>query len=478
MKTSGAILVLIGAILTSSCGGGGGSPGTCNGSAAVCYGSNGTTSGSSVTADGPQGTPDSLANICTPSGEKVWVRAHLDDVYLWYKEIVNLSAASYSTPQDYFNALLVKSRDRFSFTASQSEIDGYFQSGEDIGYGMSLVNSSGNLRVTYVQPNSPAAQQNIGRGAQIVGINGVAITQLNAATQIAALYPSLAGAINKFDILDTGTSIVRTVQITSTKISKLPVLQSTILTTNDNKKIGYLVFTDHIATAEDPLVTSLQNFRQNGIDELVLDMRYNGGGYLYIADILASMIGGKKVENQIFEQLQFNDKHPEKTNNPDNKFSFSTTGTKNQLLPQLSLSRVFILTTANTCSASEAVINGLSPFVQVITVGSTTCGKPTGFVQTNNCGTAYFAIQFSGVNSIGKGDYNNGFTPTCNAPDDLDHDLGSVSERQLSSALAYVKTGSCPAVSAAQKSMTSVNNNVIQGEQIRYPWRQNRILNK
>ena len=264
--------------------------------------------------------------------------------------------------------------------------------------------------------------------------------------------------------------------MTASTVVRSPVLQNTVLSSG-GKKIGYLVFTDHIATAEAPLVAAFKQFQQNGIDELVLDLRYNGGGYLYIANELAAMIGGKKVSNQIFEQLQFNDKHPEKTNS--NVDYFYDTDYNNTPLPQLNLPRVFVLIGANTCSASESVINSLSPWMEVILIGGQTCGKPYGFIQQNNCSTAYFAIQFSGVNAIGKADYINGFTPRCQVADDLEHELGNQSESRLSAALAYARTGSCPAqaFSALPAATTPLSVPAeTPAEHDPYPWRNIRLM--
>lgn len=478
--------------ILTSCGGGGGSAGVCNGSNSVCFPSSssnnppttnttpppittGTTPPTTSTT-APIGKPADFANICTPSSEKSWARAHLDDVYLWYNEIINVPPENYSTPASYFDALLVRSRDRFSFTSDKSEIDGFFEAGEDVGYGLRLVNSFGTLRVAYVQPNSPASGQNIQRGAQIIGINGASITTLSADTQIAALYPTKAGATNRFDILDVGAAGSRTVSLTAATVVGAPVLSNQVITTPDNKKVGYIVFTDHIATAEDPLIVAMRRFLAIGIDELVIDVRYNGGGYLYIANDLASMIGGARVQNRVFERLQFNDKHPEQTNDPSNRLLFTTVGRSGQFLPQLNLPRVFLLTTSRTCSASESIINGLSPFMQVITVGGTTCGKPYGFQQTDNCTTAYFASRFSGVNDLGQGGYTNGFSPTCSVPDDLDHALGDTAERQLASALYYAKNGTCSVSSFAKAQGLREEIRLPELDAKRQLWRENRII--
>lgn len=433
--------LLTSSLMLSSCGGGSSTPATintCNNNSPLCSVVNGGSSG-----NGSIGNPDQLANICTPSGEKAWVRAHLNDVYLWYKEIVDVPVANYTSPEAYFDALLVKSKDRFSFTGDSEEINNYFDSGVEIGFGYELVNQNGSLRVTYVQPNSPAAQQNLQRGARIIGINGAAIETLSRDTQIAALYPDKAGVKTVLQVKDNGTVNARTVELISTSITSFPVLQNSIITTDTQRKLGYLVFTDHIATAETPLINAMQQFKQSGIDDLVIDLRYNGGGYLYIANEVASMIAGNKAQGRVFEQLQFNDKHPEKTS--QSRDLYSSKARNGQTLPQLNLSRVFVLTSSRTCSASESIINGLSPFVKVITIGATSCGKPYGFIQADNCGTAYFAIEFSGVNDVGNGGYVNGFAPTCPAPDDLENSLGNSNEGMLTHAIHYAQTGSCAA---------------------------------
>ncbi|MFZ6655733.1 DUF4214 domain-containing protein [Undibacterium sp. TJN19] len=416
------------------------------------------------------GSPDSLANICTPTGEKSWVRAHLDDVYLWYHDIINVPPTQYSTPQDYFQALIVKSKDRFSFTSEQGSIDDYFQSGEDVNYGYNLVREGSKIRIRYVQPGSPADIAQLKRGTTIISVDGVGLGSYIEDPQYYALYP-LKSETHSFEVQDTGAIASRVVTMTAKTVTTAPVLQNQVLNVN-GKKIGYMVFTDHIRTAEAPLVSSMRSFQQAGIDELVLDLRYNGGGYLYIANELASMIGGSKVSNQVFEQLQFNDKHADET--ADNTSTFSDTDNYYRPLPKLNLPRVFVLTGSGTCSASESIINGLTPFMQVILIGNTSCGKPYGFRQTNNCNTAYFAIQFAGVNAVGKGDYTNGFTPACTVSDDLNHDLGNTAESRLSAALTYARTGACPASSFSPAPPPALSN-PIRDKDMR-PWQSIKLL--
>ena len=172
---------------------------------------------------------------------------------------------------------------------------------------------------------------------------------------------------------------------------------------------------------------------------------------------------------QTFDELTFNDKHPVTdpvTGQALAPTPFHTTalgapfnGTPGQALPTLDLPRVFVLTGPNTCSASEAIMNGLRGVgVEVIQVGSTTCGKPYGFYPTDNCGTTYFTIQFRGANAMGFGDYSDGFSPAnssgpgedvpgCSIADDFTKQLGDQTEGRFATALAYRDGAACPAAS-------------------------------
>src|SRR5450432_1092024 len=152
-----------------------------------------------------------------------------------------------------------------------------------------------------------------------------------------------------------------------------------------------------------------------------------------------------------------------------------------QALPTLNLSRVFVFTTGSTCSASESIINSLQGVnVQVIQIGSTTCGKPYGFYPPDNCGVTYFSIQFQGVNAKNFGSYPDGFTPAntlategvlvpgCSVADDFTHDLGNPAEGLLASALGYRATSVCPVPPSGLQARTT-------GIAIKSMWRQNRI---
>jgi C-terminal processing protease CtpA/Prc len=421
--------------------------------------------------------------------ENNFLRSYSNDTYLWYGEIVDRDPGLYNDPLDYFELLKTTAvttsgapKDKFHFTYDSQEWYELSQGGVSAGYGAQFVLLSAvpprEVVIAYTEPNSPATTLNppLARGARVLAIDGVDIndnTQAGIDTLNAGLFPSDTTTPHTFEILDLGAASSRTVTMTAEEITSDPVRGETIIPTAMGD-VGYMVFNDHIATAEQALIDAVDYFNTNGpIDELILDIRYNGGGYLAIASQLAYMIGGDvPTAGRTFEQQQFNDKYPD--TNPLTGQAllptpfYDTTlglpfngGAAGQPLPSLNLSRVFVLTGSGTCSASEAIMNGLLGVdVEVIQIGSTTCGKPYGFYATDNCGTTYFTIQFRGVNAKDFGDYTDGFSPSntpanqagtvipgCSVGDDFDKALGDTTEARLAAALGYLNNGTCPAPS-------------------------------
>jgi len=415
--------------------------------------------------------------------EKHWLRSWSNNTYLWYDEITDRDPASIADKLAYFDVLKTEattasgnSKDRFHFTANTADYQERVSSGAGSGYGfdLALISSSPprDIRIAFTEPNSPAraAPANLARGDIILEVDGV--DAVNGSTQAdvdvlnAALFPADPGESHTFKIRDLDTQAERTFSITSATVTTEPVNIAKTINVGGNP-VGYMHFTTFgTSTAEQALFDAMTTFQNDGITDLVLDLRYNGGGFLDIAGELGYMIAGAaQTTGRDFDKIVFNDKHP--TINPVTGSTltatpFHSTGqgfsvANGTPLPSVNLNRVFILSTSGTCSASEAVINSLRGVdVEVVLIGTTTCGKPYGFYGTDNCGETYFTIQFRGENDKGFGDYADGFTPIdaavnsgelitgCEVGDDFSKLLGDESEAQLATAISYMQTGVCP----------------------------------
>jgi C-terminal processing protease CtpA/Prc/predicted small lipoprotein YifL len=435
--------------------------------------------------------------------EKHWVQSWINDLYLWYREVPNPDISTFDNAVDYFAKLKTsattasgKPKDQFHFTYETSYWDSLSASGVEAGYGVQWVLAATRppreLVVAFVQPDTPGAAAGIARGAEVLAIDGVDLVNgSDVDTLNRGIAPPAAGESHSFVIRDAGAVDTRTVTLVSADISLAPVQRIALDAPND--KVGYLLFTDHIATAEKGLLDEVTKLRDAGITDLVLDLRYNGGGYLAIAAELAYMIAGPNATaGKVFDREQFNDKYT--TIDPitgdalsPSPFLDQTVGLSvapGQALPHLDLKRVFVLTSAGTCSASEAVMNGLAGVdVDVIQIGETTCGKPYGFYPADNCGTTFFAIQFQGVNAKGFGDYADGFTPGgvfhgCTVADDFTHLLGDPAEARLAAALAYRSGDTTCAVARRATAAANPLAAVSGGIAVKPQWRQNSIVRR
>jgi carboxyl-terminal processing protease len=456
-------------LLLSACGGGGGGGGS-----------------ASPTASGPA-APDPIPadfagyqNLCarprsgvdanglafpdrqgTLLDELKFLRGWADRNYLWYDEIPStVRMADYSDALGYFGALKTpaltasgKAKDGFHFTYTTAEWNALSNAGQEVGYGLTWSRNAATpprtWLVTIVEPGSPAARAGVQRGDMLDAVDGVDFVNTSSAAGVATinagLFPKAAGESHRLRLRRGDASFdvaLGAAVVASDSVKNAKVIDSA------TGKVGYLTFDDFNAVAEKQLIDAFTMFRSEGASDLVIDMRYNGGGLLYIASELAYMVAGPATAGQTFERLQYNGKTAPGAPIPflDSAYGFPAPvpARAGQALPWLGLKRVTVLTTAGTCSASEAVINGLRGVdVQVDIIGAQTCGKPYGFTPVDNCGTTYFSIEFQGVNAKGFGDFADGFAPTCMVPDDLSRAQGDPAEGLLAAALAYRSAGTC-----------------------------------
>jgi hypothetical protein len=501
------------ALLTLSACGGGGGGGTSTSAAppvATNPGSTTPTTPSSPTTPTPTPTPTTPAadpipadymsyqNLCaaprtgvdaegvpfpdrqgTLQDEMKFLRGWTDATYLWYNEIpATVHMADYTNTLDYFDALKTpavtasgKPKDRFHFTYTTAEWDALSNESQDTGYGVTWSANSTTAPRTWlaaiVEPGSPAATAGIQRGDMLTGIDGIDFVNTTDDAQIdklnAGLLPATAGEQHTFTLRRGAGSL--DVALTSAVVTTAPVKNVKVIDTPTGK-VGYLSFEDHNAVSEQQLINAFTSLKSQGATDLVVDMRYNGGGLLYVASELAYMIAGPGVAGKTFDRPVYNDKSTPGAAVPFFSTAYGFSAPQGSALPYLGLKRVTLLTSSDTCSASEAVINGLRGVdVQVDLIGGQTCGKPYGFTPVDNCGTTYFSIQFQSVNAKGFGDYADGFAPTCTVADDMTHALGDPAEGMLAAALSYRANNACPATTAAL--VTSVQTRRLARSQVK-----------
>jgi len=420
--------------------------------------------------------------------ELFWLRSWTHETYLWNDEVTDRNPNDFNDRLDYFAQLRTfettpsgEEKDDFHFSQPTDEFLEQRNSAPTSGYGVRLAFLESapprDIRVVFTDPGTPASavvngRANFERGERLFSINGIDVINGNDVDGLnAGLFPPNAGTTTSFELGNPNGTGIRSVSVTSENLSTQPVNTTSVISTA-NGDVGYILFnTFSPFSSEEAIYNAMLDMQAAGVDDLVLDLRYNGGGLLAVAAQLGYMVAGDAAtQGRVFEQLRFNNCDNSSCNDPifgdpNEPIPFIDTGQGFSLtfgtpLPALDLDRVFILSTGGTCSASEAVINGLRGIdIEVILIGDTTCGKPFGFFPTDNCGETYYTIQFQGTNNKGFGDYSDGFLaanstdpiaafavslPGCQVEDDLTGVLGSENEPLLAAALQFRDDGSCP----------------------------------
>lgn len=342
--------------------------------------------------------------------------------YYWSDQTTLLDMTTYD---DVFSLLTAYKKqvplDRFSYITTVTA-DEDRQQGNGSGLGFSFrYTEDGDIEVTYVYPDS--------------GTNSAGIIRGDILSDYDVEYDNYDNATRMTGTLNGTTSF----EINAQAFDIEPLFGSKIIESN-GKSIGYLYLTSFIELADERFTDQFQAFANSGIDELVIDLRYNGGGRISTANNLASFILNNSHTGQVFTTLKYNELYSSSNQN----YFFRQQG------DDLDLSRIFILTTQNSASASELMINGLKPYIDVIVVGEQTYGKPVGMATFAIDHYLFALINFEGVNANDEGGYFDGIspTPTCFIEDDTSLQLGEETEALFAGALSYIKTGSC--VTASQ----------------------------
>ncbi|SEA96459.1 C-terminal processing protease CtpA/Prc, contains a PDZ domain [Flavobacterium gillisiae] len=415
-----------------------------------------------------QDNDDTAAPINLEVQDFIW--KGLNQYYLWQPDVPNLSddrfasqdilnvfLRGYPVPEELFDALRVdKSIDRFSWIVDDYlELEGALQGiTKNSGIEFGLVYKPGSTTdifgyVRYIIPGSDAATKDIKRGAIFYGINGTQLTISN--------YQSLlANDTFTLNLADYNSGAItpnnKTVALTKTVLSENPILINKVIT-NGTHKIGYLLYNGFYADYDNQLNDAFGSLKSQGITDLVLDLRYNGGGSVLTATRLASMITGQYT-GKVFAKQQWNPKINSyfESNNPEALKNNFTDKIGTTAVNSLNLSKIYILTTKSTASASELVINGLKPYMTVVQIGDITTGKNVGsvtlydsptFGKDNRNPNHRYAMQpivLKIVNAAGFGDYFNGLTPDYSLKENYGNldVLGNSTEPLLSTAIGKI----------------------------------------
>jgi len=452
LRKVGAALSLI--AMLAGCGGGGGD-----------VAGEGTGIGTGIGSPTPTPTPTPpTTGGCALRDRQNWAAAQLREWYLFPETLPTaLDPSPYSTVTDYIDALTAtarsQGRDRyFTYLTSIAEENAYYAAGSSAGFGLRLATDGGTrIVVTEAYEGTPALAAGIDRGAEILAIGTSAATLRTVSSIIAseglegvtnALGADTPGTSRTLQIADgTGT---RTVSITKAEFELPPVSSryGARIIEDGGRRVGYVNLRTFISTADPALRAAFAQFRTANVTEIIVDLRYNGGGLLSIADLLGDLLGGNRFSSDIFSYTTY---RPEKSlENKSHAFQ--------RQAQSVSPTRVAFIGTGGTASASELVINGFIPYLHANAglIGTNTYGKPVGQIALDraSCDDRLRVIAFATQNSQRQGNYFSGLAGTveasCQAVDDIGHPLGNAQESSIRQALDFLAGKSCTAIASGQ----------------------------
>ena len=371
---------------------------------------------------------------CTTLSQNLFVRDVLDEYYLWYRELPRVNPANYASPEAYLEAVRYRPLDdTFSYITSRAANEAFYGESQFVGFGFSTQTFATELRVLQVFPDSPAAEAGLSRGDRIVEVNGRSVADWVDAGQIANAFGASEPGVTASIVAVARDGRERRTTLTK-RVVTIPTVSLTRTFQVDGRTVGYLFFRNFVNPSYAALDQAFAALREARATELVIDLRYNGGGLVDVAVHLASLIGGAATQGRVLATFQHNDKNT--ALNEDLRFEDAPA-------ESLNLSRLVVITTRSSASASELLINGLRPHLPVVVVGDATYGKPVGQYGFEFCDKVLAPVAFALVNAEGRGDFFGGIPADCEAADDSEHDLGSADEASLAAALAYIRTGAC-----------------------------------
>jgi C-terminal processing protease CtpA/Prc len=400
---------------------------------------------------------------CSNDGQKAFVLDALYDWYLWNDLLpASIDIADYATPESLVvevtptygpqNAL-GEPVDRFSSVGSLQADQEFFGEGRYEGFGFSWREEGGEMRMTGVFTSSPAFAAGIARGQTVITLNNRSYDNIVANEGINTFFDNNDTVEFAMRELNGSTFVA---QITKDIVTIDPVPQTRIIDLGPGvPPVGYMELRSFISTADPVFDQVFADFIAAGVQDVVIDMRYNGGGLVRTAELLGDYLGGFANDGLVFSNTEYNaDRAP--ANNSSSFFSRRGNS--------IDITRFIVIATRSTASASELVTNSLDPYADVWIVGDNTFGKPVGQVGIEFCEKILRPTSFRTTNADGFGDYFDGLPVDCPASDVLDFPVGSDNDPNLIAAVSISETGGCPIAEGPQGQMA-----VEFMPEIRYP---------
>ena len=382
---------------------------------------------------------------CSNDGQKQFVLDALYDWYLWNDLLpANIDISDYSSPEELVFRVTTEfgpqnsNGDPIDFFSSVGSLDAdqqFFGEGKFEGFGFSWRVENGNMRIVRVFSGSPMDAGGVERGHTVVTLNSRTFTDINDNEGVSAFFDANETVTFEMRRLD---NTVFSSSVTAAIVTIPPVPEDSVRLIDLGAGIpplGYMELATFISTANSRFDTVFGEFIAAGVEDVVIDLRYNGGGLVNTAELLGDYLGGFANDGFVFSNTEFNaDRAPVY----DSSSFFSRQGNS------LDTTRFIVIASSGTASASELVTNSLIPYADVWIVGDSTFGKPVGQIGLEFCDKILRPTSFRTTNADGVGDYFDGLPVDCPATDDLDIPTGDDNDPNILAARSISLTGGCP----------------------------------
>lgn len=350
--------------------------------------------------------------------------------YYWIDSIPDVSPEQYSNASELLEAMRYSPRDRWSYITTQEAHSQYYEEGTYVGYGFAYApDAEGNIRITFVFDDSDLKDYGIDRGWIIKEINGTVVDETVSISSL--LGEDVVGVTNELEFESPlGENVTQ--EFTKKLITMNSVGYEEIFDVGSSK-VGYFVFKSFIGPSLDELDVLFANFKAQGVNELVVDLRYNGGGRLDVVEKLAGYIIPDEVDGKVSVKYVHNSARSDQ--NDSDIFQ--------QDPNSLQLNKVYFITSRGSASASEVIINSLEPYIDVYLVGDDTYGKPVGMYSLYSAisNLVYVPVTFKLLNANDYGGYYQGLQADSYVEDDISTPFGA-GEETLEEVLYHIQNGS------------------------------------